>query len=310
MLNPRTILCPVDLSPHSPGILRHAFALARDAGASLVVLHVLDPLLAQAASMRVEPEYLEKEARRELDGLIAALPAAGRSLPEPPARLVHIGDSFRMILAASRELGADLLVMGTHGQTGAARLFFGSTLARVLRETTAPVLALGPESPGLCREEAKGPVIEVRNVIAALSLTHASDHVLRAAAAVAERQQCPLLLAHVVAPPQGLDRWQDLLEAQQKERLVRAEQRLRTLAEELDRHSVRTEIYVGAGPAEDVIAELADRAERTLVVLGLRSARAMLGQQPGSTAYRVLCVSKAPVLVVPPETTSQVGPSE
>jgi nucleotide-binding universal stress UspA family protein len=309
MLNARTILCPVDFSPPSPGILRHAFALARETSARLVILHVLDPLLAQAASMRIEPNYLENEARRELNGLVAALQAAPGSLPAPPTCLVRIGDSFRTILDTAREVRADLLVMGTHGQTGAARVFFGSTLARVLRETAVPVLALGPESPGLCREDADGPALEIRRVIAALG-SHASDHVVRAATAVARRQQCPLVLVHVVRPAEGLDRWRDLLEAQHQERLARAEQTLRAQGGELERQAVQTEIHVEAGQTDEVIAKLGAQQERTLVVLGLRNARAAIGPQPGSTAYRVLCVSKAPVLVVPPEPTAQAEARE
>lgn len=298
MLEVRTVLCPVDLSSHSSAVLRHAFALARDRGARLVILHALDPLLAQAASIKLG-ENLEDDVRRELDALVAAIEAPPGALREPPTCLVRTGEPFRVLLDTARALPADVLVMGTHGHTGAARLFFGSTLARVLREAVVPVIALGPASPAIYRETAEGPVIEIRWVIAAVDVKSPADHVIGIAGAIAARHHCPALLVHVVVPPQGLARWQKLLEAHEKEDITRAEDRLRLYARELERQSIPTDILVSAGQVEDVISELSGQQEQTLIVLGLRDVPAVIGPQPGSTAYRVLSKSKAPVLVVP-----------
>jgi nucleotide-binding universal stress UspA family protein len=189
--------------------------------------------------------------------------------------------------------------MGTQGQTGAARLFFGSTLARVLRETAVPVLALGPESSGLCRHEPGGPAIQIDQVVAAVGLHAGTDHIVRLAASVAATQYCPLVLVHAVPPARGVAHWRELLDAEHQQRLACANERLQALAGHPELRSIRTRTVLRVGQPEDVIAEVGGEQPHTLIVLGLRSARPAFGLQPGTTAYRVLCTSKAPVLAAP-----------
>ena len=59
------------------------------------------------------------------------------------------------ILAYAEEIGADLLVMGTHGRTGIDRLSLGSTVESVLRRAPCPVLTVSPRAAGA----AVGPVL-------------------------------------------------------------------------------------------------------------------------------------------------------
>ena len=53
------------------------------------------------------------------------------------------------------------------------------------------------------------------------------------------------------------------------------------------------------GDPERVLAAMAGERPRTLLVLGLRRGAGLLSPQPGSTAYRILCLARTPVLVVP-----------
>ena len=54
---------------------------------------------------------------------------------------VVVGKPAPEILRVARERSCDLIVISSHGLTGARKLFFGSTTERVLRETTRPVLS-------------------------------------------------------------------------------------------------------------------------------------------------------------------------
>lgn len=54
-------------------------------------------------------------------------------------RPIPVGD---IILEAVRETEAELIVMGTHGRTGLARLFMGSVAEHVLRHATCPVVTV------------------------------------------------------------------------------------------------------------------------------------------------------------------------
>jgi nucleotide-binding universal stress UspA family protein len=137
------ILCPVALDDNSADALAHAVSLASNSGATIYLLHVLqiNPLTAQGA--------VEGPAGRELyDAQVAA---AGARLDELAATIpaaikrelaVEIGEPGNLIVAVQQQLGADLVVMATHGRRGLKHLVLGSVAERVVRESTAPVLTL------------------------------------------------------------------------------------------------------------------------------------------------------------------------
>ena len=56
--------------------------------------------------------------------------------------LVHEGHPSEVIVETARELGVDLIVMGTHGRTGMVRLLMGSVAEKVLRLAPCPVLTI------------------------------------------------------------------------------------------------------------------------------------------------------------------------
>lgn len=55
---------------------------------------------------------------------------------------LEYGDPAAVILKFAREIGADLIVMGTHGRTGLRRLLMGSVAEQVVRKASCPVLTL------------------------------------------------------------------------------------------------------------------------------------------------------------------------
>jgi len=69
------------------------------------------------------------------------------------------GDTAKVILDVALEIGAGLIVMGTHGRTGLGRLLLGSVAEQVLRKAPCPVLT------------AKFPLAEAPEVQLAPSLT-------------------------------------------------------------------------------------------------------------------------------------------
>ncbi len=299
MNEPRVVLCPVDFSPLSSEVYRHAAALAAESRASLVLLHVVEPLLVQAAAMTYEPDYVQHEANAALEQLAAELDSGG--LTAPPVLRVRVGLPHAEILEAVTAEGAQLIVTGTHGQTGAARLFFGSTVLRVLRHAPAPVLAIPAKGRSIARVEDGRPVLAVRRVIAAVDFSDSTAHTVNTAAALAARWRASLMLAHVVPPARGLERFGREMASHQEHRLGRAQEELTMLAQEVRAQVPDVHVHGAAGHPEEVLAGLADEQDGTLLVMGLRTAPHLFSPQPGSTAYHVLCVCRAPVLVVPTE---------
>jgi nucleotide-binding universal stress UspA family protein len=138
MLPLHTILHPTDFSEHSDYAFRLACSLARDYGARVVALHVATPtaVVYSEGAVPIDPEVFRADAKEKLDHLEA--PAAG----PPLERRLAEGDPADEILRLAREAGADLIVMGTHGRTGLARLLMGSVAEQVVRRAPCPVLTI------------------------------------------------------------------------------------------------------------------------------------------------------------------------
>jgi universal stress protein A len=138
MLPIRIVLHPTDFSDRSENAFRLACALARDYDARLVILHVADlPVLAYGEGVvPPDPEIYQASLRDQLEGLHIPIPGlrVERRFEEgdPPAEILRVAD----------EIGADLIVLGTHGRTGLGRLLMGSVAERVMRKATCPVLTV------------------------------------------------------------------------------------------------------------------------------------------------------------------------
>jgi nucleotide-binding universal stress UspA family protein len=145
----RKILVAVDGSPTSNKGYKVAVDLAKSIGAKLVVLHVIDERavgIGLSASGFVAPAYVED--------VIAALRDAGRKVLAKAQREAqakgqaidaHLVESLgngvaHTILAQAKKQKADLIVLGTHGRRGLARVVVGSDAETVLREAAVPVL--------------------------------------------------------------------------------------------------------------------------------------------------------------------------
>lgn len=143
----RTILVPYDFSPHARAALRAAVDLGQRLGAELHLLHVVQsPHHAYgygAYGASAVPPPIDMVAVRE--GAMQSLRAVAdgvEQLPKRPEPHVVEGAIAEMICGAANELGADLIVMGTHGRTGLAHVFLGSVAERTLRRAHCPVLTV------------------------------------------------------------------------------------------------------------------------------------------------------------------------
>ncbi len=157
MLPIHTILHPTDFSAYSDDALRLSCSLARDYGARLVVLHVLErPVVAYAGVMTAPPPPPPSaEERRSLQEQLQRVRPA-----DPAITVEHVleeGDPAAAVLAVARERACDLIVMGTHGRTGLRRLLMGSVAEQVLRGAPCPVLTVtSPQHPAPSPEKAAG----------------------------------------------------------------------------------------------------------------------------------------------------------
>lgn len=143
MATPKKILCPVDFSKGSEQAVNKALELARAIGGEIELLHAYQlPVLALPdSSVTVSPTFvadMTDRAQRALNKHRDDL--AAQSVPAH-TKLIE-GNPAETIVDRAKAIGADMIVMGTHGRSGFKRFLLGSTVERVVRISTIPVLTV------------------------------------------------------------------------------------------------------------------------------------------------------------------------
>jgi nucleotide-binding universal stress UspA family protein len=133
------ILFPTDLSPASEPALKWATSLARDSGATILIVHVEEPPMAYGGGemyIGFDEEATRGELRKELVQIVP---------PDHHVAFEHmllVGDPASAIVEAAERENVDLIVMGTHGRTGLTRILMGSVAEAVVRRAKCPVLTV------------------------------------------------------------------------------------------------------------------------------------------------------------------------
>jgi universal stress protein A len=137
----KKILVPTDFSAPSRRAMDYAAVLAKESGAEILLLHVIESLpysVTDTLHVVDHRRALEKTAGALLENLRSEL--AEKEL----AVKTHLasGTAYDKILKSSRREKADLIVMGTHGRTGMSHLLLGSVAEKVVRLAACPVLTV------------------------------------------------------------------------------------------------------------------------------------------------------------------------
>jgi nucleotide-binding universal stress UspA family protein len=136
----KKILIATDFSSGSDEALDHAIDLAKQMAASLDIVYVLEPI-AQELPLGLTPSDGPAQIAsidRELAARAARALGAGLS-----CRAIMLeGGAATEIVQRARDLGADLIVIGTHGRRGLAHALLGSVAERVVQRAPCPVLTV------------------------------------------------------------------------------------------------------------------------------------------------------------------------
>jgi nucleotide-binding universal stress UspA family protein len=180
----KNILVPLDGSPLAAAALPYATVLALKTGGRLALVRAVEIRTSSVHEGIAKELDLRPEAEAELMAAAADLRAQGLEVESH----VYVGDAAKAIELAADTLGADMIVMSTHGRSGLARWAYGSVAERVLRLGTWPVVlipahaaeGLNPEHRGTIvvpldgsdlAEQALGPAIDLAPLIGDGSLT-------------------------------------------------------------------------------------------------------------------------------------------
>jgi len=136
----RHILVPVDFGEASEHAIDLALTIGMRFDALVTLLHVswMPPYYysAYAEGLAFPIDEMETKAKKLLEDTLAKV--RGRYSRVETKMLP--GEPWEKILEAAKDMNADLIVMGTHGRRGVARVFLGSVAEKVVRRSPIPVL--------------------------------------------------------------------------------------------------------------------------------------------------------------------------
>ena len=147
----KTIVVAVDFSNATPGVLDMACQVARAFSAKLCLFHVVEPEPSYTAYGFTPDEFpalhaYQEEAKRRAVAKLDELHAQVKSeLPDSTSQVAE-GSPLHALLDFIKEIGADFVVLGSHGHGAIASLLLGSVAEGMVRKAAVPTLIV-PAAP-------------------------------------------------------------------------------------------------------------------------------------------------------------------
>lgn len=289
----KRILFATDFSTCADRALGYALALANVWKSDLSVMTVLELYPGMDPDYTVNKMYLEhvrSEATRQLASVESRGKAAGCSV----TTCIETGIPSQCVQAVAEEIGADLLVVGTHGRTGLDHVLVGSTAERVVRIAPCPVLAVKAN-------KGAAPAVQtptIKRIVVPIDLSACSLDALEYAVQFSRPLGASITILHAMEPvAYGLDF--SLTHAKEwKEQRAYLEKRLAVLTACLTAQGIQTDSALKPGLPADSIASYVTAQGYDLMIMGTHGRRGLSHVLVGSIAGAMLRHAPCPVLTV------------
>ena len=293
----RRILCPTDFSDISRHALEHAIVIARWYDARITALHVGNPMILLGTFVPVPPAASERLSggsnRQRMEEQVRAWLSPATAAGLRTDVIVDQGNPARCILEHAGTVPADLIVIGTHGQSGFERLVLGSVAEKVLRKATCPVMTVPPRAAG-------ASTLPFAHVLCPVDFSDSSIAALRFAFSLAQESDARLTLLHVFEWPSDEASARRVIETSEFHRQWEAEARhqLEDLIPADVRNWCAPDPKLAFGKAYQQILSLAASEQVDLIVMGVRGRNALDLMLFGSTTNQVVRQASCPVLTL------------
>jgi universal stress protein E len=280
------ILAATDFSTRSNRALRQAGLLAKAGGTQLDIVHVVDD--DQPAQM-IETE--RREAHRVLAEQMKVMPELSDVRCEA---MVVVGDPFDGILRTAAAAKADLIVMGQHRRQLLRDIFVGTTIERVIRARSFPVLMVNNEAQQ-----------HYERILIAVDMSEPSANAILVAKQARLVSESRPTLLHAFQPlAKGKILAAGSARAAIDEYVASERQRTRTeVAAFLAAHGFDREqwpLRVEEGAAGEVLSRSVREMRADLLVMGTRGRSGLLKVLIGSVTEEALRSLNVDILAVPP----------
>jgi len=279
------ILLATDFSPRSDRAARRAVLLARQFGARITMVHVVDD---------DRPAHMVKRARAEATAALGELCATMSEVDGVDcADRIALGEAFSGVLDVSDDVDPNVIIIGPHRRRILKDVFIGTTAERVIRKSSRPVLMVNGT-----------PTSAYSSVLVAVDMSPSSAAALRVVNSFKLRETARVTVLHVFDPPaRGLLRRaslpDDAIEDYIDEAREQAERELRMFLsrESFERSAVVLHPSLRTVPGE--IREAAKESAADLIVLGSRGRSDLARTLLGSVSEEILRTAERDVLAVP-----------
>jgi nucleotide-binding universal stress UspA family protein len=308
----RNILLPLDASPFAEHALPMALSLARRANAKIHLTLVHTPLAPTYGELpaNIETALNSRHLQMEeayLEGIVGQLRKASPTVPI--SSFLPEGPVAETIQEQAIRLGADLIMMTTHGRSEVGRMWLGSVVDELLRFSTVPLLLNKPQ------EATANLVANVafRHVLIPLDGSTVSEQIIGPALELGKLMDADCTLLRAVEPlpqivqsrtlpptpaiPDDMNRFQAEQIRVAREYLEGVAQRVRSQAPRL-----QTAVTGGERAAKAILNEIGPRGI-DLVALVMHSGRRVARRVLGSVSDKVLRAANVPILLYRPHPT-------
>jgi nucleotide-binding universal stress UspA family protein len=283
-MTPKTILFAIDFSPGAEKAGLYAKAIARRYASTVHLVHVIDlSSVVQAPDAGVCLDVVRKGGESALSFAREQFASANIRVKTSLAEGL---DPARAILQIAHDESIDLIVSGTRGHTGLARLTLGSMAEQLIHNAECPVLTVGPEVP--LHNAAGG----FERVVYATDFSAEAAKASTVVLSLAQETGAHVYLCHVL-PRKGRHHGGD--------GLVLTEQfsaALQRTIPDVAREWCEPECIVEHGYAADGILLLAQRVNADLIVLGTRRSSHWFDSFKAGIAYDVIRTARCSVLTI------------
>ena len=141
----RRILFASDFSKASRRAFTTAVKTAKNSHGALTIVHVLAPLTPIGPDQYIGPQTwqeIDEESRRWATRHLDELSAKARAAGVRAKAFLAEGQPAKEVTRVAKKLRADLIVIGTHGRTGFAKLLLGSIASQIVATSTCPVMTV------------------------------------------------------------------------------------------------------------------------------------------------------------------------
>ncbi|GEM_PF-105212 len=312
----KKILFATDFSPHAEVAKQVAQCLAEIEGAELWAMTVLEPV-EEPLDLADEPpdipawkwekkvarmqDRLKIEKRRKLDQDVADLRAEGLTVHD----VVREGDPDKQILAVAREIGADVIVMGSHSRRNLWDVVVGNIAQRVAEKAPCPVALVshrpphpGPDAPKhyLLATDFSPHAQLAEKIAIALAKQRGEDKKLWVITTIEPGEELPMPPGFVVNAPD--DEVVELESELRQDVENEVDRRLNAIIADARAQGVTVEKVVRHGdPAKEILKAAID-IEADMIVIGSHSRKSLKEKLLGGVPEKVAKQAPCPVLII------------